>query len=140
MARDLSQSVNNWTQSAGAAQQRYVDGINNTSVDPTQRAIASQGALLANFQNAVTSGRWARALSNAGKAKWQQNAIAKAGNYSTGIAAGEQAYATAMQVWLPRIHQAAASAKSMPAAVGQPNNHRSAAFANALFAAKRSGA
>ncbi len=137
MAKDLGTVVSKWVASAGTAQASYVQGIETTTKDPTALAIRSQGALLANFQAAVTSGRWARNLAAAGKGKWQSNAVAKAGNYSTGIAAGESNYATAMQTWLPRIYAAANTVNSMPSGTLQASIARSAAFQTALYNAKR---
>ncbi len=137
MAKDLATTTTNWLQRSQASQQAFVDGVQNTSTDPVQRAIQNQGALLAGFTQAVTSGRWARNLAAVGKAGWQSATVAKAGNYGVGIAAGEQKYATAMQTWLPRIQQAAASARAMPSGSIAASNARSAAFATALYNAKR---
>ncbi len=138
MAKDLNTTTTNWLQRSQASQQAFVDGVQNTSVDPVARAIQNQGALLAGFTQAVTSGRWARNLAAVGKQGWQAATIAKAGNYGVGIAAGESKYASAMTTWLPRIHQAAASARAMPSGSIAASNARSAAFATALYNAKRS--
>lgn len=139
MAKDLTTTVSNWTAGAGAGQQKYVQGIEGTTVDPTQLAIRAQGALVANFTQSVTSGRWANRLAAAGKAKWQTNAVNKAGNWSTGIASGEQAYMQAMQTWLPRIQSAAAAVRNMPSGTLSASQARSAAFMAALYNAKRGG-
>lgn len=138
MPKDLGTTTQNWLQRSQASGQAFADGVQNTSADPTALAIRSQGALLSNFTQSVTSGRWARNLSAVGKAGWQSATIAKAANYGVGIAAGEQKYSTAMQTWLPRIHQAAASARAMPSGSIAASNARSAAFATALYNAKRS--
>jgi hypothetical protein len=138
MAKDLGTTVSNWTAGAAAGQGKYVQGIEGTAVDPTQLAIRAQAALLANFTQSVTSGRWASQLGKAGKAKWQANAVAKAGNWSTGVAAGEQAYSTAMQTWLPRIQSAAAAVRNMPSGTLAASQARSAAFMATLYNAKRS--
>ena len=137
MAKDLNTTVNNWTTGAGGAQQKYVDGINNTSVDPTQRAIANQSALLSGFNNAVNSGFWARRLAAVGKAGWQSAAVAKAANYGTGITAGKDAYAAAMSTWLPIIDQTAAAAKNMPGGSLGNNLARANYFATQLYNRKR---
>jgi hypothetical protein len=137
MAKDLGTVVSKWTASASAAQASYVQGVETTTKDPTQLAIRSQGALLANFTASVTSGRWARNLAAAGKGKWQANAVAKANNYSVGIAAGEGNYATAMQTWLPRIYAAANAVNQMPSGSLSASIARSAAFQTALYNAKR---
>jgi hypothetical protein len=139
MAKDLGTTVSNWTNGASTGQAKYVQGIEGTTVDPTQLAIRSQSALLANFTQAVTSGRWASQLAKAGKAKWQQNSIDKAGNWATGISTGATAYSTAMQTWLPRIQTAAASVRNMPSGTLAASQARSAAFMAALYNAKRGG-
>lgn len=138
MAKDLNTTTTNWLQRSQASQQAFVDGVQNTTSDPVASAIRAQGALLANFSQAVTSGRWARNLAAVGKQGWQSATTAKAGNYSVGIAAGQQKYEQAMSTWLPRIQQAAASARAMPSGSIAASNARSAAFATALYNAKRS--
>lgn len=137
MPKDLNTVVSNWTSGAGGAQQRYVQGIEQTSTDPTQAAIAAQSSLLQNFQAAVTSGRWARNLAAKGKAGWQQASVAKAANYGTGIMAGQSAYEGAMATWLPIINSAASAARSMPSGTLALNLARANAFATALYNRKR---
>lgn len=137
MAKDLTQTVNNWTNAAGSAQTAFVLGVEGTSVDPTQLAIANQGAMVSNFTQSVQSGRWQRNLAAVGKAGWQSATVAKAANYSTGIMAGRTAFEQAMSVWLPVIHQAAASARAMPSGTLAQNLARANAFATALYNRKR---
>jgi hypothetical protein len=137
MAKDLQSVVSSWTNSAGTAQQKFVDGVQNTAADPTQLAIRAQGALVANFTQAVTSGRWAQKLGAVGKAGWQAATVAKAGNYSTGIAAGAPKYEAAMQTWLPFINQTAASVRNMPSGSLANNLARANAMATALYNRKR---
>src|SRR5256885_115794 len=83
------QWADQWSAGVSGAQQKYTDGINNTTVDVAGRAIANQAALLANFQQAVNSGEWARRLAAVGTQGWKSAAIAKAANYGTGAAAGK---------------------------------------------------
>jgi hypothetical protein len=84
--------ADSWSGGVSGAQQKYTDGIQNTTVDVAQRAIAQQAALLANFQQAVNSGEWARRLAAKGTSGWKAAAIAKAANYGTGATAGKAAY------------------------------------------------
>ena len=83
------QWADNWSTGVGGASQKYTDGINATTIDVVGKAIANQGALLANFQNAVNSGEWARRLAAVGTSGWKAAAIAKAANYATGATAGK---------------------------------------------------
>lgn len=137
MAKDLTQTVQNWTNSTATGQQAYVQGIQGTTVDPTQLAAANAQAALANYSQAITSGRWQQALAAAGKAKWQSNSVAKAGNWTTGISAGQQAYSQAMATWLPIIDSAAAQVRTMPSGTLAASIARSAAFQTALWNRKR---
>jgi hypothetical protein len=137
VAKDLNTTVTNWKNSTATGQQAYVAGIQGTTVDPTQLAIANAQAALANYSQAITSGRWAARLAAAGKAKWSANAVAKAGNWSTGIAAGAGAYQSAMQTWLPIIDNAAAQVRTMPSGTLAASQARSAQFMQLLWNAKR---
>jgi len=135
---DLATTVQRWRDSASAGQQRYAEGVQATSVDVVGRAIAAQPKLLANFQQAVTSGFWARRLGERGTAGWKAATIAKAANYAVGIAAGVDDYQKAMQTWLPIISSAAASVQGMPNTSFQDSLNRMTAFATALHNAKLS--
>lgn len=138
MATDVATAVERWAQAAGQGQQRYTEGVQNTTKDPTALAIAQSNKLVSNFQQAVSSGRWARNLAKAGKAGWQAATLAKAGNYGTGIAAGRSKFEAAMTTWLPIINQAAQQVQSMPKATIEDSAARSRAFMVALHNAKQS--
>lgn len=137
MAKSLQDTVSAWTNSASAAQANYVKGVQSSTAPIVQAAIASQGAMVSNFNQSVTSGRWAAKLSAVGDAGIRAAAVTKAANFANGITQGAGKYQSAMSTWLPIIDQAAATARAMPATVGGPNNNRSAAFATALWNAKR---
>jgi hypothetical protein len=137
VAVDLATVVSRWQQGAGGAQQKYVDGIRNTTKDPIAAAVNASQSMLQNFQASVTSGRWQRAITAVGKAGWQAASEAKAANYGVGIAAGTTAYEQAMQTWLPRINQAASAVQQMPSGTLALNLARANAFATALYNAKR---
>lgn len=137
MAKSLQDTVAAWTNSAGTAQTNYVKGIQSSSAPIVQAAIAAQGAMVSAFNESVSSGRWANALNAVGDAGIRAAAVAKAGNFATGIQQGATKYQAAMATWLPIIDQAAAKARAMPATVGGPNNNRSASLATDLWNAKR---
>jgi len=137
MATDLATTVSRWVSGAQGAQQKFVDGVRNTTSDPTQLAIAAESSLLSGFQQAVSSGRWRQNLARVGKAGWQQATVDKANNYGTGISAGQDKFSAAMQTWLPVIQQTAAQVRSMPSGSIAASNARSAAFATALYNRKR---
>lgn len=135
MAKTLDQVVQKWSANASAAQTAFTDGVQNTTVDPTQLAIANQAGYLSGVQASVNL--WASNLAKVGKAGWQAKTLAKAGNYGTGIAAGKQDYTTAMQTWLPIIQQTGASAKAMPGQTIDQRIARSAYVARTLYNRKR---
>jgi hypothetical protein len=64
-------------------------------------------------------------------------AVAKAGNYGTGINAGRDKYNQAMTAWLPVILSTGAAAKQMPGATLQQRIARSAYVATTLYNRKR---
>ena len=133
---DLATTVQRWRDSASAGQQRYTEGVQATQVDVVGRAVAAQPKMLANVQQAITSGRWARRLQEKGTQGWKTATVAKAANYATGIAAGVDDYQRAMQEWLPIIQSASASVQSMPNTSFQDSLNRMTAFATALHNAK----
>jgi hypothetical protein len=137
VAFDLTRAVDRWKAGAGAGQQRYVEGIQTTESDPVAAAIRAQGAMVSNFNESVTSGRWARNLGAVGKQGWQAASIAKAGNYGTGIATGGDKYQAAMQTWGPIIDSVAAAARQMPSGTLQQNLARANYVATQLYNRKR---
>lgn len=137
MAKTLDQVTSKWSQNAGSSQQAYVDGIRNTTVDPTQLAIANEQGYLSGVQQAVQTGLWRRNLAAVGKGGWQAAAEAKAGNFGTGIAAGVEKYNTKMATWLPIIQNTAQQAKQMPGNTLDQRIARSAFVARSLYNRKR---
>lgn len=137
MAKSLEQTVSRYQQGASGAQAAFQAGIEGTTVDVVGRAIQNQAALLSGFNEAVNSGRWAQSLQRVGTSGWKSRTVAKAANYSVGIAAGLDSYQTAMQTWLPRINSAAAAALAMPGATIDQRIARSSYLQRTLYNAKR---
>lgn len=137
MAKTLDQVVSKYSANAQGAQQAFVDGVKNTTVDPTALAAANAAGAKAGFNAAIDSGLWARSLAAVGKVGWQNATEAKAGNYGTGIAAGLDKYQRKMQTWLPIIQQTGAAAKAMPGQTVEQRIARSAYVARTLYNRKR---
>jgi hypothetical protein len=75
-----------WQQRTAAAASDYAKGVAQTDKDPTALAIAAGPRLLANFQAAFNSGKWANGLRKTGKAGWQAAVAAKgAQNFANGV-------------------------------------------------------
>src|SRR6266496_3801296 len=137
MVSDPSTWGDKWSTGIQGKQQKFVDGVQGTTVDPTALAIAAEGAMLTNITQAITSGRWRQALQRAGKAKWQGNTIAKAANWTGAATTGKAAYETAMQTWGPIIVQTAAAARAMPGGSLPNNLARANYLATTLYNRKR---
>ena len=82
---DAGAVFSKWSTRTSAAQQDYVNGVQNTTKDPTQLAINNQARAVSNYTAALQSGKWATRLRNVGKTGWQQAVAAKASNFSTGV-------------------------------------------------------
>ncbi len=109
-----SQGADNWSAGVSGAQTKYVKGVQDTTIDVAGKAVAAQGALLANFTNAVASGLWAARLLSRGTAGWKAATVAKAANYSTGAAAGKGNYLNAANQLYPYEAQLQATVDAMP--------------------------
>jgi hypothetical protein len=125
---DANTAAERWAGSAGVAQQRYTEGVQSTNVDVVGRAIAQEAKLLSNFQTAVTNGRWRRALGRVGTQGWKSAAVAKAGNFATGLSAGKQKYLDAIGPVLAVEAQLQQQIDAMPNATIQDAINRSAAW------------
>lgn len=135
--KSVQQTVDRWKAAAGAAQQTYTEGVANTQVDVMGRAIAAAPAMVQAFNESVTSGRWARAITESGgTANWKQQTQAKAANYGTGITAGSDKYARAMGKLIPYIAQGVASLPAkVPGNIGS-SKARVNAFIDYMHAGK----
>lgn len=128
MIPDAATVADRWVQSAGQAQSRFTDGVQNTQLDPTALAVAQQNKLVSNFQQSVTSGRWARGLQRVGKAGWQSATVAKASNYGTGVNAAKSKYLEAIGPVLQVEAALQSQIRSMPKATIQDSIARSTAW------------
>jgi len=131
------QVADKWAARAAAAGAAYKDGIQNVTVAPGQLAVQNQSALLANFNEAVNSGRWARRTQAVSLGQWQQAAMGKgAANYGTGIQAGKSKYAAAIQYFLPIAQAASQAARAVPRDGGAGSLQRVAIVMEAMKQAK----
>jgi hypothetical protein len=122
-----------WVARTSAATQDYANGVAQTDVDPTQRAIAAQGRMRAEVIAAIDSGKWAQGLQRAGKIGWQQ-AVASKGvqNFGTGVAAAESKVATAFAPLLAFEQGLQATIQGMPNVTDTDRNNRMLAWANGM--------
>lgn len=94
--KTAQQAQQNWINSAGRAATDYQQGVESYTGDWAGATTAQQAALLNNFQQAVTSGRWAAGVSSVGTAGWKSATVAKISNYSTGFQAGASKFNSAI--------------------------------------------
>ncbi len=107
--KTAAQAASNWQGASGKATTDYVAGVQATQKDQAALAVAQQSALLNNFTQSVTSGRWAAGVTRRGTAYWKQQTEAKSSNYSQGYSAGAGNYAAAAQKVMAAIAQGVAN-------------------------------
>jgi hypothetical protein len=94
--KTAQQAAANWAASAGRAQAAYQQGVEGYSGDWAGATVAQEGVMLANVNEAVTSGRWRQGIQAVGTTGWKQKTVARIGNYGTGFSAGAQDQAAAI--------------------------------------------
>lgn len=109
-------AADRWKQAGASSQQRFVDGVNSTQKDPGALAAAQVQKLLTNLTQAITSGRWQRAVTAMGPAAWKQVTVAKAANWGVGIAASVDKYRAAYDAMLPTMQATQSRIDGMPSA------------------------
>lgn len=132
--KSAATAAQNYVNSAGRAGTAWTEGIQGTTKDQAALAVAQQATLLANFNQAVSSGRWAAGVQRRGTAYWKSQSLAKSANYNNGITAGQSNFQSA----IGKILQAEASIVSSLPARGDINQNlqRANAFALGLHALK----
>jgi hypothetical protein len=134
MALPSAQTVaSKWVTRTSAAAQDYAQGVAQTDVDPTQRAIQAQSRMRQRVIEAIDSGKWANRLQAVGKAGWQA-AVASKGvtNFSTGVAAAEQKVAQAFGPLLAFEQGLQSTIQAMPNVTDADRNNRMLAWANGM--------
>lgn len=95
--KTAQQAAAKYQASATTAQQTWLQGIQNTSVDVMGRAVNAIPAAIQGYTNSLQSGAYARAVqASGGTANWKTKSEAKAANYSVGITAGMQKFDSAI--------------------------------------------
>ena len=122
----------NWTGSQGRAQTAYQQGVEGFTGDWAGATTRQQSVMQSNWDQAVSSGRWANGVNARGTAGWKSATVAKIGNYGTGFSAGAANYNAAAQ----KIGAALANiVPSLPArGTYEQNKTRSTALMDQLHA------
>lgn len=71
------EAAEKWAQRAAAAVPDYKRGVDRVTESPMAKAAKSVDKLMANFMEAVTSGRWAASLENVSLEEWKRAASEK---------------------------------------------------------------
>lgn len=137
MALTPQQIAQKWETNSSAATTRYQQGVANTTKDVVGNAIAKQSTLLSNFTESVTSGRWARRLSESGgTANWKAKTQAKAANYGTGVAAAASTVQDAFTKLMPYIQAGQSAIDAMPSGTLAASKARATAWIDYMAAYK----
>ena len=94
--KTAAQAAANWTGASTRAQAAFVAGVQATTKDQAALAVAAQARLLAGFNDAVNSGRWAAGVTRGGTPYWKQQTEAKQANYGVGYSAGAANFTAAI--------------------------------------------
>ena len=78
----------NWQQSQGRATSAYQEGVQATNKDWAGNLLRQKAVMVQNWQTAVNSPHYDAHVTAVGTAGWKSATVAKAGNFSTGFAAG----------------------------------------------------
>jgi len=103
-----------WKANAGKSASAWAAGIQGVTVAPGQLAAAQAQAALAGYTDAIQSGRWAQRVGAVTLGDWQSKSVAKQGNYTSGINAGESKRARFDAAWIPLMAAAKERLRSVP--------------------------
>lgn len=135
MAKTAQSVMQKFIERAGAATSDYVKGVQETTKDQSQRAIAAIPLMKQGINAAIDSGRVARGLQKSGKAGHLAGVISKGANrFGEGVAVSGQKYA----INSGKYDTARAASDNMPRGLkgSTTNLAKVNAVVNALRAAK----
>jgi hypothetical protein len=127
-----------WVQGAGAATGKWATNLQNTQKDIVGRAIAAAPAAVANYSDAINSGRWAARLQAVGNSGIKAAAAAKQGNFGTGVSQARDKYLAAAQKLYPYIAAGQTQIESMPSGSIAASKARAMAWIDYMHAGKGS--
>lgn len=112
-------------------------GIARTSQAPGEAAVKQQDKLTTNFQQAVSSGRWAAATRAVSLQDWQQAATEKGiGRIAAGIDAAQARQVQMAGRLLAAVDSAAGKARALPSTTLEDNITRSSTFMREMSKSK----
>lgn len=128
------QAAANWAASAPRAAADWEQGVQGYTGDWAGATTRQQGVMTTNWQQSVSSGRWANGVNAVGTAGWKSRTVAKSQNFIVGFQAGAANQAAAAQ----KIQSALANiVPSLPArGTYEQNKIRATALMDSLHALK----
>lgn len=138
MAKVTAQQwLTKWGTNLNAASQYITNGVNNVQVAPGTSAAAAQDRMLANLTAAVTSGRWAKAVSGVSLADWKAAMIGKAlPRIPQGVSSAQKNATQTITNLLAAVDNAAGAARAIPKGGLQQSIARASAFMTAMAQSK----
>lgn len=127
-----------WANNAGNAEGKWATNLQNTTKDIVGNAIRQKDVAKMNFARSIDSGVWERKLSAVGNAGIKAAAMAKKGNYTTGIQAGKSKYATVAAKLYPYIAAGQSMIDGMPSGTLAASKARATAWIDYMAAGKGS--
>lgn len=138
MARNPQEVADKWVNNLSAASKYITDGVNQTTVAPSQLAIAKQDKMVANFVASVNSGKWANNLGKHTLQQWKTDMITKGiPRIASGAAASKGKFATFMSSLLPYIEAGQATIEQMPNNTFEQSVQRAVAWMNYMHGYKK---
>jgi hypothetical protein len=128
------QAAEAWIASAGRAATNWQQGVQSYNGDWAGATTSQQNAMQTNWQQAVSSGRWAQGVQNVGTTGWKTATQNKGSNFTTGFQAGASKQAAAIGKILAAEQNIVNSLP--PRGTFEQNVQRSVAVQTALHALK----
>lgn len=104
-----------WARNTGQATEAIRQGVQNTTVNPAEKAAARQDAYVAGVQRAVSDGKYRRGLAKVTLQSWQDAMINKGlSRIAGGATAAQPKMAAFLEKFLPYVEQGKQALQSMP--------------------------
>lgn len=116
----------------------YVSGVKKVTESPMQKAKQKQDKLVQNFNQSVSSGKWAEGLDAVSLEDWRKMTETKGGQrYASGVKEAMPKTQAFLEEFLPFVEQVQQEVNAMPDMTLEDNINRMAANARALSRFKR---
>ena len=93
--KTAQQAASNWSNSAGRAAADWETGVQGYTGDWAGATTRQQATMVQNWNQSVTSNRWANGVNAIGTSGWKSKTVAKSSAYSLGFTNGAAAQAVA---------------------------------------------